>query len=482
MTTSVANKNTVETNNNHAENTFSIPDNTYRRVSASTKPVNKDRVEQLMAIEWEKFSQLTPNSSIESEIAKNSTPLGVTSSFQYWDPHPISIKSANGAWMEDIDGRKLLDLSMGFGAMLVGHLNPIVIEEIERATKEGMLFVTPSPISRDAAERICKRFNIDQVRFANSGTEATMYAVRTARSYTGRTSIVKVEGGYHGSYDQLTVSSKPSLDEAGPADNPTPVGGPGIITEGVFVVPYNDIEALARTFEQHHKEIACFIVEPVLENLGIVLPDRGYLNKVRSLCDQYNIVLIFDEVKTGLTAGPQGASQKLGVTPDLITLAKSIGGGIPVATFGGKKALMDAVTDNRMPHFGTFNGNPLAMAGIRAVDRLATTEALDKAESLNMNALNRISEIIDEYELPAHTVGFGVKGCVTWSINPVRNYRDYKACDFGVAELGWLWSLNRGIVTPPGLDEQWLVSLAHGQNEMDKLVEDFHELAVALRK
>ena len=142
---------------------------------------------------------------------------------------------------------------------------------------------------------------------------------------------------------------------------------------------------------------------------------------------------------------------------------------------------MDAVTDGRLAHFGTFNGNPLAMAGVRAVDTICTDEALASAEEFNLQALNRISDIIEEFELPAHTVGFGVKGCITWSTTPVRNYRDYKATDFKVAELSWLWSLNRGIITPPGLDEQWLISLAHGQTEIDLLVEDFRELAQALR-
>jgi glutamate-1-semialdehyde 2,1-aminomutase len=370
---------------------------------------------------------------------------------------------------------------MGFGAMLAGHLNPVVTEEIKASLDEAMLFVMPSPISRDAAERICKRFAIDQVRFANSGTEAVMYAVRTARAYTGKDAIVKVEGGYHGSSDSVTVSAKPSLDVAGPALAPNAVVSKGTNPGKVFVVPFNDLDALGHTFEMHSDEIACFIVEPVLENLGIVLPDAGYLEGVRKLCDRYGIVLIFDEVKTGLTAGPQGAAQRLGVTPDLICLAKSIGGGVPVAAFGGKKALMDAVADGRMAHFGTFNGNPLVMAGIRAMDKIATKEALEKAEALNNQALTRISEIISEFELPAHTVGFGVKGCVTWSKDPVRNYRDYKATNFALAELSWLWSLNRGIVTPPGLDEQWLISFAHTQEEIDILVADFRALAVALR-
>ena len=408
-------------------------------------------------------------------------PLGVPSSFQHWDPYPIAIASAKGAWMTDVDGRAMLDLSMGFGAMLAGHLNPVVVKEAEDALKVGTIFVTPSPISRDASERLCRRFEIDQVRFTNSGTESTMYAVRTAKVFTGREEIVKVEGGYHGSYDPLTVSAKPDLNLAGPADEPTPVIPGGSVTGVVHVVPFNNLEALEKKFIEHGKNIACFIVEPVLENLAIVLPDDGYLQGVRALCDQYNIVLIFDEVKTGLTAGPHGAAKRIGVKPDLICLAKSIGGGIPVAAFGGKKEIMDAISDGRMPHYGTFNANPLAMAGVRAMDMLCTPEAMANAEKLNYDALDRISAIIDEYELPAHTVGFGVKGCITWSVNPVRNYRDYKATDFGVAELSWLWSMNRGIITPPGLDEQWLISLAHTQKEIDLLVEDFAGLAKAIR-
>ncbi|MEI6215709.1 MAG: aspartate aminotransferase family protein [Actinomycetes bacterium] len=407
--------------------------------------------------------------------------MGVPSSFQHWDPYPISIVSAKGAYMTDVDGRELLDLSMGFGAMLAGHLNPEVVKETKASLEQGTLFVTPSPISRNGAELLCKRFNIDQIRFANSGTEATMYAVRLAKAFTGKPAIVKIEGGYHGSYDPLTVSAKPALSEAGPADDPNPVITPGTNPGVVFVVPFNNLDALERRFVSDAPSIACLIMEPVLENLGIVLPDEGYLAAVRALCDQYGVLLIFDEVKTGLTAGPQGAAQRIGVKPDLICLAKSIGGGLPLAAFGGRKEIMDAVADNRMAHFGTFNGNPLAMAGVRAMDRLCTVEALGEAERLNYQALNRITEIIDEYELPAHTVGFGIKGCVTWSEEPVRNYRDYKATDFEVAELSWLWSLNRGIITPPGLDEQWLISLAHGQKEIDRLVEDFREIAVALR-
>ena len=463
----------MKTHANHAQ--------TFRNVPATSKPLSESKIGALLDQEWARFKEATSGSEKENKLAAQSLPMGVPSSFQYWDPYPISIKSAQGAWMVDMDGRDVLDMSMGFGAMLAGHLNPVVVNEIKESLEVGMLFVTPSPISRDAAERICKRFAIERVRFTNSGTESTMYAIRTARAFTGKNGVVKVEGGYHGSYDPLTVSVKPKLEVVGDAENPNVIIDPATVVGDVFVVPYNDAEALERTFAQHKDKIACFVVEPVLENIAIVLPDAGYLEKVRALCDQYEIVLIFDEVKTGLTAGPQGAAQRLGVQPDLITLAKSIGGGVPVAAFGGKKKFMDAVTDGRMAHFGTFNGNPLAMAGIRAIDKICNVESLGVAEGFNMQALNRISEIIAEYELPAHTVGFGVKGCITWSTEPVRNYRDYKATDFKIAELSWLWSINRGIMTPPGLDEQWLISLAHGQKEIDILVEDFRSLAAAIR-
>ena len=454
---------------------------TFRHIPASSKPVSPERVAQVLADEWKLFTKNTAGSAAESKRAFASLPLGVTSSFQHWDPYPISIASAEGAWMTDVDGRKLLDLSMGFGAMLAGHLNPIVVEEIQTSLRQGMLFVTPSPTSTDAAERICKRFGIDQVRFTNSGTESTMYAVRVARSATQKMGILKVEGGYHGSYDPFVVSSKPPLDKIGNPDKPKAYIDSNLVPGDIHVVPFNNLEALEKMFKKNSKKIACFIVEPVLENLAIVLPDVGYLEGVRALCDKYNVVLIFDEVKTGLTAGPKGAAARLGVKPDLITLAKSIGGGLPLAAFGGKKKYMDYVSNGKMAHFGTFNGNPLAMAGVRAIDRICTDEAMAKAEAFNMQALDRISAIIDEFELPAHTVGFGVKGCVTWSTTAVRNYRDYKATDFGIAEAHWLFSLNRGIITPPGLDEQWLISLAHGQAEIDLLVEDFREFAIALR-
>jgi glutamate-1-semialdehyde 2,1-aminomutase len=390
--------------------------------------------------------------------------------------------SAKGAYFKDVDGRKLLDLSMGFGAMMVGHLNKDVVKAVKKAMRSvGTLFVTPGPLATEAAERFQKRFDIDMLRFTNSGTESTMYAIRAARAATGKKAIIKIEGGYHGGYDPLQVSVKAPIEKIGSVSAPKPYH-PGAIEAGeVYVVSYNDTVRLEAIMKTHGKTIAAFMIEPIVENLSIILPDEGYLKAVRELCDKYKIALIFDEVKTGLTAGVAGAAIRVGVKPDLITLAKSIGGGLPLAAFGGKKEFMAPVVDGRMPHLGTYNGNPLVVAAAIAVDNIATPEALDKAEAINNATLDAIDKIIDEYALPAHTVGFGVKGAVIWSPTPVRNYRDFKATDFGLAELSWLWGLNRGIITPPGLDEQWLVSFAHTQRDMNKLVRSFREFAKAIR-
>jgi glutamate-1-semialdehyde 2,1-aminomutase len=455
---------------------------TRRWLPSSWSPVDPGRVQELLAQEWQRFTRWSGESGVHNKRASESLPLGVTSSFQHWDPYPISIASARGAWLTDVDGNRLLDLSMGFGAMLVGHLNPVVVEHVTEAlTHTGTLFVTPSPQATEMSERFKERFGLDMMRFTNSGTESLMYTIRCARAHTGRKAIIKIEGGYHGGYDPLQVSVKPALADIGPADNPTPDVPFDVEAGTVHVIAYNDLGQLERVLDAHGSEVAALVIEPVIENLSIVVPDEGYLPAVRALCDKHGVVLIFDEVKTGLTAGYAGAAQRLGVTPDLITLAKSIGGGLPLAAFGGKREVMEVVVDGRMAHFGTYNGNPLVMAAAKAVDEICTHEALEAAESINVRAMDAMDAIITEFELPAHTVGLGVKGCVTWSPTPVRNYRDYKATDFGLAELSWLWGVNRGVLTPPGLDEQWLVSLAHTQDDMDGLVGHFRELAEALR-
>jgi glutamate-1-semialdehyde 2,1-aminomutase len=453
----------------------------HRWTPPDSSPLDRRRVSALLERERERYRRQTAGSAGAHRRAEAVLPLGVPSSFQYWDPYPVSIATASGSWVTDVDGRRLLDLSMGFGAMLVGHLHPHVVEAATRALSTGTLFVAPSPVATEAAERVCRRFGLDLVRFTNSGTESLMYAIRTARVFTGRRGIIKVEGGYHGGYDPLTVSVKPDPLSAGPSSQPVAVPAAGTEPGVVAVVPYNDLDALESVLKAAPEQYAALVMEPVLENIAIVLPDPGYLHSVRDLCDRYGVLLVLDEVKTGLTAGPSGAAHRFGVRADLVTLAKSIAGGFPVGAFGGSAEVMAAITDGRAPHFGTYNANPLGMAAVVAVDDIVTDELMADATARNMRTLRQMSTVISDYQLPAHTVGFGVKGCVSWSQTPVRNYRDYRSGDFATAELQWLYTLNAGIITPAGLDEQWLVSLAHSESDMLLLVETFRQLATELR-
>jgi glutamate-1-semialdehyde 2,1-aminomutase len=234
---------------------------------------------------------------------------------------------------------------------------------------------------------------------------------------------------------------------------------PGVVRDTI-VVPYNDPDALERALSNN--DVACFIVEPVMENIGICLPQPGYLQAVREITQRHGTLLIFDEVKTGITAGWGGATGEVGVLPDLVSLAKSIGGGLPLGAFGGKQEYMDLITEGRVIHLGTYNGNPLCMAAARATlaDVCTPDTTLD---TIRRNALliDAVNEVIDGAGLPAHTVAFGAKGCVTWAEVPIRDYRDYKATDFDLAFAQWIHGINRGVLLPPGLDEQWLISVMH---------------------
>jgi glutamate-1-semialdehyde 2,1-aminomutase len=317
-------------------------------------------------------------------------------------------------------------------------------------------------------------------RFTNSGTEATMDAIRLTRGATGRTRIAKVEGGYHGHHDEVMISMKPRLELAGPADAPISVpdteGIAPDVVAGTVVVPYNDLDALERVLRSG--DVAGFIVEPVMENIGICLPDDAYLQGVRDLTAKYGTVLIFDEVKTGITAGYGGATGHFGIEPDLVTLAKSIGGGLPIGAFGGKQEIMDLITTGRVLHLGTYNGNPLGMAAAKATLAVACDKvATDAAISRNERLVAACQEIIDDSALPAHTVQFGAKGCITWRRERVRNYRDYRSGHLELAFAQWIHGINRGILLPPGLDEQWLVSVMHDDATAIRYAEVFGEFA-----
>jgi len=455
-------------------------------VAVDPEPIDPRLAARAKAIterELKAYSVRTEGSQRATQRARTVMPLGVPSSFQAYDPHPIVVKHAAGSRMVDVDGNEYIDYDMGFGALFAGHMHPAVRAAVQAQLEDGTLYVTPCEMNAEVAELLRDRYRLPMWRFTNSGTEATMDAIRLARGFTGRNRIVKVEGGYHGHHDEVMISMKPPLELAGPADAPLSVPGTeGIapdVVAGTVVIPYNDLAALERVLASG--DIACFIVEPVMENIGICLPQPGYLEAVRAITRKHGTMLIFDEVKTGITAGMGGATGHFGVEPDLVTLAKSIGGGFPVGAFGGKQEVMDLITAGRVLHLGTYNGNPLVMAATKATLAEAcaagpTAEAIARNERL----VAACQKVIDAAGLPAHTVTFGAKGCVTWKRDRVRNYRDYKTGYLDLAFAQWIHGINRGVMLPPGLDEQWLVSVMHEESDAMRYADVFAEFAAEL--
>ena len=338
-----------------------MPDRT--AVAVSHRPL-ADRARAIVDREQASYIERTRASQRANERARRVMPRGVPSSFQAYEPHPIVIGSATGSSMTDVDGNVYVDYDMGFGALFAGHVHPAVRTAIESQLDHGTLYVSPCEANAHVAELLAERYELPMWRFTNSGTEATMDAIRVARGATGRHRIVKVEGGYHGHHDAVMISTKPALQDAGDARRPVPVASSAGITPATIaettVVPYNDLDALEAALAAG--DVACFIVEPVLENIGICLPQPGYLEGAREITRRHGTLLIFDEVKTGITAGWSGAAGVVGVRPDLVALAKSIGGGLPLGAFGGTRAVMDTITDGTVVHLGTYNGNPLCMA------------------------------------------------------------------------------------------------------------------------
>jgi glutamate-1-semialdehyde 2,1-aminomutase len=443
------------------------------------------RARELVQQERATYIARTKASQAATERARRSLPLGVPSSFQAYEPHPVVARWAQGSRLEDVDGNRYVDFNMGFGALFAGHCHPKVRAAVEAQLDNGTLFVTPCETNAEVAELLAARYGLPLWRFTNSGTESTMDAIRVARAFTGRDKIVKVEGGYHGHHDEVMISMKPPVAEAGPIESPRAIPATAGITRAVLgdtvVVTYNDLEGLERVLSAG--DVACFILEPVMENIGICLPEPGYLEAVREITRRHGTLLIFDEVKTGITAGWGGATGAVGVEPDLVALAKSIGGGLPIGAFGGRGEIMDGISQGKVLHLGTYNGNPLVMAAAKAVlGEVCTPEATQAAVERNRRYLDAVDEILAKAELPAHTVQFGAKGCLTWAPEPVRNYRDYKATDFDVAFAQWLWGINRGLLLPPGLDEQWLISVLHTDDDVEhgtQVLRDFVDALLA---
>ncbi len=450
--------------------------------------INPQKVEEIVAREVAEFRKRTPRSQALHERAKSSLPMGVSSSFQAVPPYPLFIDLARGSHIWDLDGNEYADFHLAFGSLLVGHAHPLLVEALRDQLGRGSLYSLPCPETVDLAEELVRRFApIEQVRFCNSGTEATMDAIRLARAHAGRDKIVKIEGSYHGHHDTVLMSTKPSLDAAGPAERPNTVpaskGIPADVKSNTIIAPFNDPEALERILSEHEGEVAAVITEAVLMNVGIMLPEEGYLQKVRDITRRHDVLLIFDEVKTGVTVAPGGVTELYPVEPDLICLAKSIGGGMPIGAFGGRKEVMVHINHKEVLHLGTFNGNPMSMrAGLVTLTRLFTPAAHAHAIGLSQQLAEGYVGIIDEFNMPMHVAQIGAKGCAMFRLERARNYRAWWDIDMGLSYAYWLFLANRGILFPPGFDDQWTISIQHTQADIDHHLHVFQQFVTELIK
>jgi glutamate-1-semialdehyde 2,1-aminomutase len=426
----------------------------------------------------------TPGSRALHERASKHLPYGVASTFHANDPYPIYLERGQGARVWDVDGTEYLDFHGGFGVNVVGHAHPKVVEAIERAARTGTHFATTTPTTVALAEELCRRFHLDTVRFANSGTEATMDAIRIARAATGRDQVLKIEGSYHGHHDTVMFSVVPNADAMGgrdqPASTPMSKGIPAVLADYTHVVPFNDVEALERMLTDRGSEIACLIMEPVMMNIGVVVPQPGYLEAARDLCTRHGVVLIFDEVKSGATIAAGGAIERFGVQPHLACFAKAIGGGTPIGAFGGDASVMEVI-EHGAAQQGTFNGNPLvAAAGLAALTEVLTPDAYSHLAALGSRLADGCAKAIAEHGVPAHTADLGAKGCVSYRPEPLHNYRDFLETRTEFYDASYPWIVIRGVFMTPGDEEQWTISVQHTDDDIDRYVDAFAAFAAAV--
>jgi glutamate-1-semialdehyde 2,1-aminomutase len=436
--------------------------------------ITQDSVKRVLEKEIARFGQRTPKSAALYERAEASLPFGVASSFQAGDPYPIYMVSGEGSHITDVDANTYVDYHNGFGAMAVGHAHPKVRAAIERAAKSGTHFAATTEDDILLAEELNRRFGMEKMRFVNSGSEATMDAVRLARAGSGKDVLLKIEGSYHGHHDAVMYSVVPTMDSGGATERPWSVpfsrGIPKGTEKHTMIVPFNDVAALETMLDTHGDEIGAMIMEPVMMNLGIIVPQPGYLEKVRELCTKHDVVLIFDEVKTGVTIAAGGATEYFGVQPDLVCLAKSIGGGTPIGVFGGRADLMDEI-ENGVAALGTFNGNPLSVAAsLATLTEVLTPDAYEHLAKLGTRLAQGCEEVLQKAGVSAHTTDLGCKGSITFSERKLVHYRDFQTIDDSLFDASWYWLINRGIFQTPGKEEQWTISVQHDEDDIDKFV------------
>ena len=438
--------------------------------------------------ELDTFERRTPKSAEAHKKNLKRIPLGVASNYRAYDPWPIFVKEASGSRLRDLDGNEYVDHNLTFGALMAGHCHPAVMKAVAGRLSTGTMFGMPHDLEWQLAEEICNRFPIEMCRFGSSGTEATMHAIRLARAATARDKIVKFEGAYHGLHDSALVSVKPPAPDYGDVHNPTAVpGGLGVpksAIANVLIATFNDLATVERRFEENPGEIAAIILEPILMNVGICMPKAGFLQGLREIATKYGALLIFDEVKTGAKLGWGGASEYFDVMPDMICLAKSIGGGFPLAAFGAHRSVMDLIGQRKVFHGGTYNTNPVSMAaGLATFREVLTRENYAKVDRLGKKLAEGYRKTIAKVGLQAYIAQAGANGALMLYPREVRNYRDWTSIDVDVWRHYWFGMVNRGVMPQPyWWDEQWTISVQHTEVDIDKHLAAFSDIAASLAK
>ena len=445
----------------------------------------KARAAEIAEREGKKLLDRTPGSESLHARAVKSLPNGVASNFQAGDPWPTYLRRGLGSKVWDVDGNEYLDFHGGFGVNVVGHAHPKIVEAIREVAGHGIHFAVTTESTVALAEAICERFQLEQMRFVNSGTEATMDAIRVARAATGRDKIIKMEGSYHGHHDSVLFSVVPEADvldmrfNVGDGEKswyttqPTSKGIPRGLWDTVIVVPFNDAEAVNEAFADNPNEVAALILEPVMMNIGLVVPKPGYLQALRDACEANGAALIYDEVKCGGTIAYGGTTERFGVAPHLAAYAKAVGGGATIGAFGGEARYMEWVTKGAAQQ-GTFNGNPLSVAaGLAALTQILTKDAYDHLGKLGTMLAEGCKAAIDEHDIPAHTMDLGAKGCVSYRKEPLTNYRDFLETIPELFYASFTWMVNRGIFMTPGDEEQWTISVQHTEDDVRRYIDAY---------
>ena len=384
--------------------------------------------------------------------------------------NPVFIEQGQGSVVTDVDGNRYIDYICSWGPLILGHAHPDVVRKVKETAEKGTSFGAPTELETKMAKMVTERMpSVDIVRMVNSGTEATMSAIRLARAYTQRTKILKFEGSYHGHSDSLLIKAGSGVATLGLPDSP---GVPMDLAQSTLTVPYNDLDSVRLAFEKFGEEIAAVIVEPVAGNMGVVPPQPGFLEGIREITEQYGTVLIFDEVMTGFRVDYYSAQGRYNVMPDLTTMGKVIGGGLPVGAFGGKREIMEMIAPvGPVYQAGTLSGNPLAMAAGTATLEAMTPQAYEELEKKGAMLEEGMKQNAEEAGVPHHINRVGSMVCLFFTDEEVTSYEQAKSSDTGLFASYYKNMLEEGILLPPSQFEGMFVSVAHSESDIERTIE-----------